>query len=591
MILDYSRQRVTGETMEHLFDLADAVGLTARCRSLFQGAFVNATERKPVLHHVLRMPPYYNLELIENVIKTNTEETHVDLNQSMRSIGTSSTGNTSSNNNRTTENLDGPALLKEVHAMRKRIQEFAFRVRSGEYVSVTGQHVFKNVIVVATGGGYLGTQCVAEALQADPVASEAAGDFRKLIFVHSPDPVEVYLATKGLNPAETFVLIISNTFAPEDCPVLCNARAVLDWLVRGIRRINPVKKWSEDDIWAKHALAITVDTQASINQCKDFGIITSNIFTIPSWVNLRHSVCSAVGILPLSLQFSYPVMAEFLDGAHDIDEHFFHAPLRDNIPVIMGLLGFWNNTFLGYGCRSILPYSRALHRFPAYVQHVDMESNGKRVALDGTPLLHRSGEIVFGEYDAQFSFFQSLHQGRAVPADFIGFMESQQPTELLTLDGETAGLSNHDELMSHFFAQPDALAYGKTLVDLVQEGVAEPLREHMIYEGNRPSSSLLLSTLDAFSIGQLIALYEHRTAVQGFMWGINSFDAFGVQLGMVLAKHVRAQLIASRKTGASVQGFNGSTSALLDHYLAHAKESKVVDETNSNDNSIASRES
>jgi len=251
-----------------------------------------------------------------------------------------------------------------------------------------------------------------------------------------------------------------------------------------------------------------------------------------------------------------------------MDEHFFHAPLRDNIPVILGLIGVWNSTFLGYSSRAILPYSQALRRFPAYIQHVDMESNGKRVALDGTSLLHRSGEITFGEpgTNGQHSFYQLMHQGRVVPADFIGFMEPQQSVDL-----PEEAVSNHDELMSHFFAQPDALAYGKTLVDLVQEGTPEPLREHMVFTGNRPSSSILMTRLDAFAVGQLMAMYEHRTAVQGFIWGINSFDAYGVELGKAMAKHVRSQLSASRRTEASVQGFNTSTSQLLDHYLANGK--------------------
>lgn len=540
IILDYSRQRVTGETMEQLFDLADAVGLYARFQCLAQGASINATENKPVLHHVLRMPAYYNIDLAQDV----------------------------QHQEKPAKAVDGPTVLSEVHKMRKRIQDFAFRVRSGEYVAVTEKkHHFKNVLVVATGGSHLGTECVYEALKADTAAMEAAGPDRTLKFVSHADPANVHLATRNLNPAETLVIVVSPTFATGDNPVMLNARTVLDWLVRGIQRSYPMKKVQTQDIVARHVLAITQDNPVSKRRCQEFGITVSNIFTIPVWVGLRYSVCSAVGLLPLCLQYSYPVMSDFLDGAHDIDEHFFNAPLRDNIPVILGLLGVWNSTFLGYCCRAILPYCQPLHRFPAYVQHVDMESNGKRVALDGTTLLHQSGEIDFGEADGQHSFFQLLNQGRVVPADFIGFMESQQPVDL---PGEA--VSNHDDMMSNFFAQPDALAYGKTLVDLIQEGTPEPLRQHMVFSGNRPSSSLLLTRLDAFAMGQLIALYEHRTAVQGFIWGINSFDQYGTELGSVLAKHVRAQLSATRKTGASVQGFNASTSTLLEHYLANEKQ-------------------
>lgn len=550
IILDYSRQRVTGETMEQLFDLADAVGLNARCRCLAQGESINATEGKPVLHHVLRMPAYYNLDLSNDV----------------------------QHSEKPAKAVDGPTVLQEVHKMRKRIQDFAFRVRSGDYFSVRGKKPLKNIVVVATGGAHLGTECIAEALKADPTAMKAAGPDRVLTFVSHADPTNVFLALRHLDPTETLVIVISQTFVTGDNPVMLNAHTVLDWLVQGIQRSDSSKK--QQDIVAQHVIAITQDSPSAIKRCLKFGVTVSNIFTIPAWINLRYSVCSAVGLLPLSLQYSYPVMSDFLDGAHDIDEHFFKAPLRDNIPVILGLLGVWNSTFLGYGCRAILPYCQSLHRFPAYIQHVDMESNGKRVALDGTPLLHQSGEIDFGEVGGQHSFFQLLHQGRVVPSDFIGFMESQQPTDL---PGEA--VSNHDDMMSNFFAQPDALAYGKTLVDLVQEGTAEPLREHMVFSGNRPSSSLLLTRLDAYTMGQLVALYEHRTAVQGFIWGINSFDQYGVELGSVLAKHVRAQLSASRKTGASVQGFNASTSTLLEHYLANGKQKN--DSAHSTDDIVA----
>lgn len=494
--------------------------------------------------------------------------------------------------------MDGRTVLRQVHKLRSRVQEYAYRVRSGDITSATGRHALKNTVLIATGGFHLGAECVATALAAEPVASAAAGSHRRLRFVSHADPVNFYTATRDLDPAETLLIIVSPTFATSsdnNTPVLLNARTALEWLIHGIQQKSNVpttasssssstkhhhphhhgrsatSKLSKADILARHVLAVTQDHPSSLQRCREWGIANSNIFALPVWVKARYSVCSVAGLLPLSLQFSYPVMSDFLDGAHDMDEHFFHAPLRENIPVILGLLGVWNSTFLGYSCRCLLPFADALQRFPAYVQHVDMESNGKRVALDGAPLLHRSGEIDFGESAAQHSFFQLLHQGRVVPADFIGFMENPQPADL---QGEA--VSNHDELMSHFFAQPDALAYGKTSLDLVQEGTPEPLREHMAYSGNRPSSSILLTRLDAFALGQLVALFEHRTAVQGFVWGINSFDQFGVELGAVSAKHVRAQLSASRKTGASVQGFNASTSTLLEHYLANEKQQRAA---------------
>lgn len=252
-----------------------------------------------------------------------------------------------------------------------------------------------------------------------------------------------------------------------------------------------------------------------------------------------------------------------------MDQHYLTAPLRQNIPIIMGLLGVWNSTFLGYSTRALLPYCQALLRFPAHIQQVDMESNGKRVAIDGSILPFEAGEIDFGEpgTNGQHSFYQLMHQGRVIPADFIGFCESQQP---IFLEGEP--VSNHDELMSNFFAQPDALACGKTIEELKAEGVPEALQTHKEFTGNRPSLSLLFPRLDAYYCAQLLVIYEHRTAVQGHIWGINSFDQWGVQLGKVLATQVRSQLIASRASeSAPVVGFNPATASLLSEYLKYGK--------------------
>jgi glucose-6-phosphate isomerase len=332
----------------------------------------------------------------------------------------------------------------------------------------------------------------------------------------------------------------------------------------------PMRKPTETEIVQRHIVAVTCNTT---NYLHMMGLPKNSLshcrfFKIWDWLIGRFSVCSAVGVLPLSLQYSYDVVQDLLAGAHDIDEHFFHAPLRDNIPVLLGLLGVWNSTFLGYTTRALLPYAEALVDFPAHVQLVDMESNGKRVAIDGDVLHIPAGEIDFGDSggNVHHAFYQIMHQGRVIPVDFIGFMESPRPIQL---PGEA--LSSHDEFMSNFFAQPDALAYGKTLVDLMQEGVPDGLREHMVFPGNRPSSSLLMTRLDPFSIGQLLALYEHRTAVQGFIWGINSFDQFGLELGKLLSKHIRVQLAASR-VGATVQGFNQSTSSLLEAYIAQRRQ-------------------
>jgi len=517
IIIDYSRQQVSGETMELLFDLADKVGFTGRRDSMRNGSKINATEGRSVLHHALRMPKGYDYSI----------------------------------------NPDGKAILDEVHAVRDKIEAFTNKVRSGEFVGVTGKEL-KNFVCIGIGGSQLGPEFVNEALRADAEAAEASSG-RTLRFLANVDPVDFELCTRDLDPEETLVVVISKTFTTAE--TMLNARTAKKWILDGLAAKGVTDAAA---VTSKHVIAVST----AIDKCMNFGIAEENIFGFWDWVGGRFSVCSAVGIVPLSLLYSYDVMSKFLDGAHDIDEHFFTTPLRDNIPVILGLLGVWNSTFMGYETRALLPYSQALKRFPAHIQQVDMESNGKRVAMDGSPLPFQAGEINFGEpgTNGQHSFYQLMHQGRVVPADFIGFMESQAP---VMLNGEP--VSNHDELMSNFFAQPDALAYGKTLNDVTQEGVPEELREHKVFAGNRPSSSILMTKLDAFAVGQLLAIYEHRTAVQGFIWGLNSFDQWGVELGKVLANRVRSQLSASRKSGAHVQGFNSSTSALLEAYLAHGK--------------------
>lgn len=267
--------------------------------------------------------------------------------------------------------------------------------------------------------------------------------------------------------------------------------------------------------------------------------------------------------------YGQDVVQEFLRGAHNMDAHFFEAAPRNNLPVLLGLLGVWNSSFLHYSARAILPYAQALVRFAAHIQQVDMESNGKRVAVDGTVLPYECGEIVLGEpgTNGQHSFYQLIHQGRVIPAEFIGFCTSPTP---IHLEGEP--VSNHDELMSNFFAQPDALAYGKTTAELVAENVPAFLHSHKEFPGNRPSMSLLFPKLNAYAVGQLLALYEHRVAVQGFIWGLNSFDQWGVELGKVLATKVRKQLAASRQeanANISESSFNPSTTLLLQKYLAH----------------------
>lgn len=589
MILDYSRQRVLGETMELLFDLADAVGLTDRREAFHQGHSINSTTSagnnskkygQPVLHFLLRKPNYDDPQQQQE--DAGNEEDH-----------TNNVNHGDEDNNYNLRNHTSflNQQSQQIWAVRQQVRDFVERVHHGSYLSPQGLN-FCNTLVICSGrGGYQsGPECVAQVLEATSHHhSNLNRRPRTLRFLSCCDPLQVTRVTRDLNPAETLVVLIlfdlPNITAEGDETVF-NARTIQNWIINHYHKIDKNKKFSDPEILAQHFCAIIGPDK--FHKCQQqFGVRKENMFAVGDWVNPRFSLCSAAGLLPLSLQFSTALVDQVLEGAHDMDEHFFHSPLRDNIPIILGLLGLWNSTFLGHSSRVILPYSDALRLFPAHVQQVDMESNGKRVALDGTPLLHRSGEINISTapYIHQQALLQLLHQGRVVPADFIGFMQSSSTATSTDFgngnndfesfsssqpDAEYAH-NTHDEFMSRFFAEPDALAYGKTLVDLIQEGTPEPLREHMVVAGNRPSSSLLLTQLDAFAIGQLLALYEHRTAVQGFLWGLNSFDQFGMELGRNLAKTVRAQLTASRKTGASVQGFNSSTSALLEQYLAHGK--------------------
>jgi len=562
IVLDYSRQQVTGETMELLFDLADAVQFIERREAFRTGERINVTEDKPVLHHFLRMPKGYDFPpvTLSRYMNSNPQSTG-----SLKDMGE---GRNLSQNTLNPGQTSVYDILEDIHGVRDKIENFARKVRSNDHSiglrGVTGKRITDTVVVSSSGGMHLGTKFVYQALSADKRACKAA-EGRSLHFLSNVDPVDVFFTTNDLDPERTLIVVVSKDFSN---PIeLSNFRSIRHWLYSKLQSIPAGVGTKESEIIEHHIVAVTCATAEN-----PMGIPKSNIFRIWDWIIGRFSVCSAVGILPLSLHYSYEIVSEFLAGAHDMDEHFFNAPLRDNIPVLLGLLGTWNSTFMGYTARALIPYSEALRGLSTYVQLVDMESNGKRVAVDGSELLHQSGEINLGEPGGGMTnhpFFQLMHQGRVIPADFIGFMESPRPMEL---QGEA--ISSHDELMCNFFGQPDSLAYGKELMDLVQEGVPDGLREHMVFSGNRPSSSILMTRLDPFSVGQLVALFEHRTAVQGFLWGINSFDQHGVQLGCTMSTKIRHQLAASRRTGATVQGFNQSTSSLLEVYLAHGQHGK-----------------
>ncbi|XP_073107642.1 glucose-6-phosphate isomerase, cytosolic 1 isoform X1 [Elaeis guineensis] len=504
ILLDYSRQRVRQDTVEKLFKLAEAAHLKQKIDRMYSGERINSTENRSVLHIALRAPR-------DKVICS-----------------------------------DGKNVVPDVWTVLDKIKDFSERVRSGSWVGATGK-VLKDVVAIGIGGSFLGPLFVHTALQTDPEAAESAKG-RQLRFLANVDPIDVARNITGLNPETTLVVVVSKTFTTAE--TMLNARTLKEWIQAAL---GP-------QAVAKHMVAVSTN----IPLVKEFGIDPANAFAFWDWVGGRYSVCSAVGVLPLSLQYGFPIVQKFLNGASSIDNHFHSTSFEKNIPVLLGLLSVWNVSFLGYPARAILPYSQALEKFAPHIQQVSMESNGKGVSIDGIPLPFEAGEIDFGEpgTNGQHSFYQLIHQGRVIPCDFIGIVKSQQP---IYLKGEA--VSNHDELMSNFFAQPDALAYGKTREQLLGEKIPNHLIPHKTFSGNRPSLSLLLPSLSAYNIGQLLAIYEHRIAVEGFIWGINSFDQWGVELGKSLATQVRKQLNLSRTKGEPVAGFNFSTSTLLTRYL------------------------
>lgn len=509
VLLDYSRQCATVDTLNKLNKLAEAAHLKEKINRMFNGERINSTENRSVLHVALRASR-------DSVI-----------------------------------NSDGKNVVPDVWQVLDKIKDFSERVRSGAWVGATGK-ALENVIAIGIGGSFLGPLFVHTALQTDPEAAKFASG-RKLHFLANVDPIDVARNIAGLNPETTLVVVVSKTFTTAE--TMLNARTIREWISAAL---GP-------QAVAKHMVAVSTN----LTLVEKFGIDPNNAFAFWDWVGGRYSVCSAVGVLPLSLQYGFAVVEKFLKGASSIDQHFHSAPFEKNLPVLLGLLSVWNVSFLCYPARAILPYSQALEKLAPHIQQVSMESNGKGVSIDGVPLPYEAGEIDFGEpgTNGQHSFYQLIHQGRVIPCDFIGVVESQQP---VYLKGEV--VSNHDELMSNFFAQPDALAYGKTPEQLLKENVPNHLITHKTFSGNRPSLSLLLPSLNAYNIGQLLAIYEHRIAVEGFVWGINSFDQWGVELGKSLATQVRKQLHASRKKSEPIEGFNSSTTTLLKRYLEASKD-------------------
>jgi len=505
VVLDYCRQKVCQVTMEMLLRLADWQGVDEKKKAMFAGSVINGTEKRSVLHVALRMPRGSSLM------------------------------------------VDGKDVVPEVWSVLDAMKSFSDKVRSGEWKGHTGKPL-TDVVCIGIGGSYLGVEFVFEALKTDPKA-EALAKGRGLRFLANVDPVDVKRALSGLSAETTLVVIISKTFTTAE--TMLNAKTVKAWLV---------KELGTETCVSKHVVACST----ALDKTKAFGIDPANVFGFWDWVGGRFSVWSAVGVLALSLQYSFDVVEEFMQGGNAMDAHFLEAPPKENLPLLMGLLSVWNASCMGYEGCAVLPYCQALTRFVAHIQQLDMESNGKRVQMNGSPCETSTGALYFGEpgTNGQHSFYQLMHQGRVIPAEFIGFKTSQNP---ISIPGEP--VSNHDELMSNFFAQPDALALGKTPDQCKGEGIPEKLISHKTFPGDRPSLSLLLPICNARALGQLLALYEHRTAVQGWVWGINSFDQYGVELGKVLAKDVRTYFQQARKGVGNDTKFKVPTRNLLREYM------------------------
>jgi glucose-6-phosphate isomerase len=489
--LDFSKNRVTDETLALLGRLAAECGVEERREAMFAGERINVSEDRSVLHVALRMPRERSLI------------------------------------------VDGIDVVKGVHEVLDRMGAFAERVRSGEWRGHTGRPI-RNVVNVGIGGSDLGPAMAYEALRH---FSPPETNFR---FVSNVDGTDFTESTRDLDPAETLFVISSKTFTTLE--TMTNARTAREWALAGLG--------GEESAVAKHFVAVSTNAE----EVAKFGIDTENMFGFWEWVGGRYSMDSAIGLSTM-LAIGPERFAEMLSGFHAMDEHFRTAPPAENLPVILGLLSVWYGDFFGAQTCAVLPYDQYLHRFPAYLQQLTMESNGKHVTLDGARVEYDTGAIFWGEpgTNGQHSFYQLIHQGtRLVPCDFIGFMRSNNPL------GE-----HHDLLMSNVFAQSEALAFGKTPEQVREEGTPEAVVPHRVMEGNRPSNTILAERLTPETLGTLVALYEHSTFTQGAVWGIDAFDQWGVELGKALAKRIVPELQAAEEPEL---GHDSSTNALIRRY-------------------------
>ncbi|MFE0509007.1 glucose-6-phosphate isomerase [Streptomyces sp. NPDC058964] len=494
LYIDYSKHLVNDETVRLLRELAAATDVFGLRDAMFRGEKINTTENRAVLHTALRAPRDAVIE------------------------------------------VDGENVVPAVHAVLDKMSDFAERVRSGAWTGHTGKRI-KNVINVGIGGSDLGPAMAYEVLR-----SFTDRDLT-VRFVSNVDGADLHEATRDLDAEETLFIIASKTFTTIE--TITNATSARNWLLTELK--------AGQEAVARHFVALSTNTE----KVADFGIDTANMFEFWDWVGGRYSYDSAIG-LSLMVAIGPDRFREMLDGFHLVDEHFRTAPAESNVPLLLGLLGIWYDNFHDAQSHAVLPYSHYLSKFTAYLQQLDMESNGKHVGRDGQVVDWQTGPVVWGTpgTNGQHAYYQLIHQGtKLIPADFIGFAEP-----VAELSGELK--AQHDLLMANFFAQTQALAFGKTADEVRAEGVAEELVPHKTFEGNRPTTTILARELTPSVLGQLVALYEHKVFVQGAVWNIDSFDQWGVELGKVLAKRVEPALTE----GAEVEGLDDSTKALVAKY-------------------------
>ena len=505
--VDLSKNLVCPTLVGHLLALAEQTGVLELRDRMFAGEHINVTEDRAVLHTALRRPATDSLT------------------------------------------VDGQDAIADVHEVLEKVYAFARRVRSGEWVGITGKPV-KTVVNVGIGGSDLGPVMAYEALK--PYVQEGL----ECRFISNIDPTDAGETTKDLDPETTLVIVASKTFTTLE--TITNAKVVRAWLLDGLRERGIVTdEASEKEAIAKHFVAVST----ALDKVAEFGIDPANAFGFWSWVGGRYSVDSAVGT-SLAVAIGPEGFADFLAGFHAMDRHFVETAPEKNVPLLMGLLNVWYSNFLGADTHAVLPYSQYLHRFPAYLQQLTMESNGKSVRRDGSPVTYETGEVFWGEpgTNGQHAFYQLIHQGtRMVPADFIAFAN---PTWVLG-DGDA---DMHELFLSNFFAQTKALAFGKTSEEVRAEGTPEAIVSARVFTGNRPTTSIMAPALTPSVLGQLIALYEHITFVEGAVWGIDSFDQWGVELGKVLAKQI---LPAIEGSSEALDAQDQSTRALIEYYRAN----------------------